>query len=234
MRVYKLTDQEGRTITDTHWAEGTTHTAKEPGNALCTSQVIHAYDSPIKAALFNVIHSNFSNPILWEADTPSVVANDNFKLGCKTLTTLRQIPMPQITTEQRVEVAIRCALVVYRNRTWVKWAKRWLSGADRSAANAANAANAAANAANDADAATDAATNAAYAAYDADAAAYDADAATYAAYAANAATYAAYAATAATYAANAATYADAANDHTLIDKIIMQIFPDRDRQGRRG
>jgi hypothetical protein len=87
------------------------------------------------------------------------------------------------------EFAIRVALKVYFEPSWVSWANNWLNGTDRSktAAYAAAAACAAANAA-----------NAAYSANAANAAnaAYAADAAANAAYAACAAANAAYSAAA--------------------------------------
>jgi len=51
----------------------------------------------------------------------------------------------------KAEFAIRCALWVYKEPTWVEWATRWLSGEDRTAATAAAAAAAADRAAADAD-----------------------------------------------------------------------------------
>jgi len=75
--------------------------------------------------------------------------------------------MPTPTTEQHVEFAIRCAMLVYKDEAWTKWATDWLECKGRSAR------------------AADAATYATYAAT------YAADAATYATYAA---TYAAAAA----------------------------------------
>src|SRR3990167_11319300 len=42
-----------------------------------------------------------------------------------------------------VEWAIRCAMAVYAEPSWARWAVRWLDGSDRSAASAARAARAA-------------------------------------------------------------------------------------------
>ena len=113
------------------------------------------------------------------------------KCGCKTLTTLKKISLPEISTEQRIEIAIRCAQLACKEPAWNEWASKWLSGEDRSkeSANAAYRAAAAAYAA-----------NAAYAAFAAGAGAYFADAAYYADADADAAA-AAYAASAARAAA---------------------------------
>jgi hypothetical protein len=45
---------------------------------------------------------------------------------------IREITLPEITTEQRVEIAIRVALTCYDDPTFVGWAEKWLSGEDRS------------------------------------------------------------------------------------------------------
>ena len=149
MKLYKLTDQNGNTRAETNWGENVTHKATGKGTRLCSDGVIHAYDSPLKAALFNPIHGNFKDSLLWESEG-DIVVNDHLKVGVKSLTTLRQIPLPEISTEKRVEFAIRCTLKVYPDARWVKWACSWLDGSDRSeaaawaAARAAEAARAAA------------------------------------------------------------------------------------------
>ena len=52
--------------------------------------------------------------------------------GCTKLTLLRQIDLPQITTEQRVRFGILCAKAVCDSPEWNAWADRWLDGSDRS------------------------------------------------------------------------------------------------------
>lgn len=51
--------------------------------------------------------------------------------------------MPTPTTEQRVEFAIRCGMLVYQDKAWTKWATDWLEGKDRSDRAACAAADAA-------------------------------------------------------------------------------------------
>jgi len=197
MKYYKLTDKNHETTNHTKWGEGITHKATGRGKDLCSEAVIHCYDHPLKAAFFNCIHASFDEPILWEGKAVRIVANDQTKIGCKQFTTERIIPLPQITTEQRVTIAILCAKEVYKDSGWNKWADSYLNNKDRSS----RAAYAAADAARDAAYADDAA-YAAYAARGAAAArayaaaaAADADAADDAAYAAaDAARDAAYAA----------------------------------------
>jgi hypothetical protein len=166
MKYYKLTDQNNRTTNHTQWGEGVTQKAVGKGQQLCSADVIHVYDHPLKAAIFNPIHADIKNPRLWEVRVKRVVANDNTKVGVKSCTTIKQIPLPEITTNQRVRFAIYCALKVYSDAGFVKWANGWLDGTDRTAyaaayaatyaatyasyaaTYAANAANAAAHAAN--------------------------------------------------------------------------------------
>jgi hypothetical protein len=181
MRLIKLTDEKGFTRGRTHWQVGTTHTAAGTGTKLCSNGVIHAYTSELLAALMNPAHSNFQNPLCFEAEG-DIITSDGTKVGCKSLTIIGIVKLPKVTITQRVSFGILCAKEVYIEPKWSEWADEWLSGEDRSK----KSANAAAYAA---DAAANAAANAAaaYAAYDATA--------TYAAYAA---------ATATAHAANAA------------------------------
>lgn len=160
---YKLTDQDNKTANNTLWGEGVTHTAKGRGKELCSADVIHVYAHPLLSVLFNPIHADIQNPKLWECQTTQVVNQDAFKIGVKSCTTTKEIPLPRITMEQRASFAIRCAKLVNRDKKWNKWADDWLSGKDRTyvAADAAGAA-----AADAADAAARAAGAAARAAID--------------------------------------------------------------------
>jgi hypothetical protein len=206
VKLYKLTTADGRTrvgkSNETQWGENVTHgvspTAGPP--KLCSATVIHAYASALLAELLDPCHGSFGySGKLWEAEGEVVISAPD-KVGCQTLTTLREIERPVVTTEQRVKFAILVARQVFGGKSpkWDKWAEDWLSGKDRSTYAATYAAAYVAYAA-----------NAAYATYAATYAAYAAAyAATYATYAAAYAAYATYAtANAATYAANAAANA---------------------------
>jgi len=163
-RLYKLTNADGTTKGPTQWGEGVMHTAKG-GGKLCTDAWLHAYRDPLQA-VFMAPRYGYSHPdaVLWECEG-EVGVDDGTKVGCTKLTTLRRADKPTMTREQCVEVAIRAAMTVNKNPSWVAWAEKWLDKTDRSRAAAYAAADAAAYAA-------DAAAYAAYAAYAADAAAY--------------------------------------------------------------
>jgi hypothetical protein len=224
MLKYKLTDADGytrrRKVGETYWLDGEEKQALGEGVALCTSGVIHFYDSPEIAAFTNPIHAEFTNPRLFELWIDEQVAHDGLKGGCKVAKLGKELPFPKISTKQAVEIAIRTALELTEDwagkAKFEQWASNWLSGKDRTAYAAYAAAHAAADAAYAAAHAADAATHAAYAAaHAARAAAHAARAAANAAAdaaadaAANAARAAANAATDAAYAAYAAAYAAA-------------------------
>lgn len=139
---YKLTDTKGQTRGGTQWGEGIAHVANGEGNCMCTSGVIHVYDHPLKAIMFDPVHANFGSYLLWECECSDPVADDWLKIGVKRCKTLRTIPAPEITTEQRVRFAILVALEVHEDRKFTDWAQDWLSGKNRSmeAAEAAEAA----------------------------------------------------------------------------------------------
>ncbi len=171
MKLYKITDKNGRTRAgfdnETQWGENIAHKAEGKGQELCTDKVIHAYTDPYLAVFFNPIGGGYNTKTmqLWEAKG-KVVAKASDKVGCKQLTTIKKIPIPKITTDQKVEVAIRCAVQVYKGTRFIKWANDWLDDTDRSraAGEAAWAAARAAGAARAAWAATRAAARAAWAA----------------------------------------------------------------------
>jgi hypothetical protein len=141
IKLYKLTDGDGKTRNGTQWGPGISHSGTGKGG-LCGPGWIHAYEHPLIAVLMNPIHANFQNPRLWEAEGEVGLRDGQLKCGCKTLTTVREIPLPSITTEMRVRFAILCAKEVCAYPAWNAWADRWLSGEDRTQA-AARAAEAA-------------------------------------------------------------------------------------------
>jgi len=147
VKYCKLTDKNNRTFGGTQWGEGVTYRATGDGNTLCSKDVIHVYDHPLKAVMFNPVHADFKKYNLWECRVGKVVVNDKLKVGVKQCTTIRQIEAPVITTEQRVRFAIYCALKVYHDESFEEWANNWLSGQDRSAEAAEAAAEAVAEAA---------------------------------------------------------------------------------------
>jgi len=136
--LYKLTDQNGQTYGETQWGPGVTHTAPGTGE-LCTNGWIHAYTDPLLAVFLNPIHANFQSPRLWECEGEVGADDHGLKVGCISLTTLRELPLPEVALDQRVRFAILCAIRGYSEPRWLAWAEGWLSGADRTAAAAAGA-----------------------------------------------------------------------------------------------
>jgi len=69
---------------------------------------------------------------LWECVGEPVV-DDYVKVGCTTLTTLREIPRPEVELDRRVRFGILAARTVWSEKVWIDWSESWLSGIDRSA-----------------------------------------------------------------------------------------------------
>lgn len=144
MKLVKLTDSAGQTFGGMQWGPGVTHTATGPeGGPLCSNSWIHAYEHPLLGVLHNPIHCNYRDAMMWEAEGEIGKREGQMKCGCRTLTTVRQIASPFVTTEQRVRYAIACA---WRRapENWREWARGWLTNQDRTAAWAAEAASEAA------------------------------------------------------------------------------------------
>lgn len=201
--LYKLTDQNMQTHRGCQWVLGEKKTTSGEGE-LCGPGWLHCYADPLLAVLLNPIHADYKNPRLFRARVGRKSKHDHgLKSGYTKMTLIEEIPVPAISTAQRVRFAILCAMKVYQDPGFVQWGETWLSGKDRSA----EAAEAAAEAAWAAGAAAWAA---AWAAEAAEAAAWD-EAAEAAAWAARAAARAAREADEAAWAATgAAARAEAA------------------------
>ena len=151
--IVKLTNAQGQTGapygTPLQWGLGVTHTVPW-GGVLCKSGVLHCYEAAtVRDALALAIlrdpeDGRFgSTARAWVCEGSGRHVRNGIKSGYETLTTVREIPLPQVTTEQRVECAIRLAWEVCDEPGWRAWAQAWLDGSDRTDAAAWAAADAA-------------------------------------------------------------------------------------------
>lgn len=134
-KLFKLTTIDNKTRpgqdNETQWGEGVTHTASGLG-VLCGPGFIHAYEtSPEVAILLNPIHANYQPFNLWECEGEVIKRDGILKVGCTSLTTIRQIPFTLPTSNQLVRAAIYMAKEVYNHPSWIEWANNWLNGSDR-------------------------------------------------------------------------------------------------------
>ena len=136
MKRWKLTDENDRTHGGCQWSEGVEHTA--PGGEPCTDGVIHWYADPLLAVLHDPIHGGYGETAhLWECEVAET-GTDGLKCWGTRCRTLRQVPLPAVSTEQRTRYAIFCAMEVLPppNTAWAEawqgWAEGWLAGKDRS------------------------------------------------------------------------------------------------------
>lgn len=131
MKLYKLTNTYGYTTNRTKWGVNVTHHAiGSPRQDLCSNGWIHAYTDPLLAVFFNPIGAAFNKPRLWEAKG-KIGKRKVYKVGCRTLTTVRELRLPKVTRKQRIAFALLVAMKVCKNRAFYVWAKQWLSGRDR-------------------------------------------------------------------------------------------------------
>ncbi len=102
--ICKLTDKDGKTRNNTQWGPGVSHKATRLGTALCTNQVIHYCEDEYLAVFANPTHSSFNpkNMRLWEFAPKIKVAGDAMKSACKEGTTIKEVPIPNLTVEQCV------------------------------------------------------------------------------------------------------------------------------------
>ena len=151
--IVKLTDAQGQTRGGMQWGPGVTHAVEYTG-ALCSAGVLHAYEaSSLRDALALAIlrdpeDGGFgSTARAWVCRGSGQHVSNGIKSGHETLTTVREIQLPAVSIEQRVECAIRLAWEVCDEPGWRAWAEGWLDGSDRTDAAAWAAADAAADAA---------------------------------------------------------------------------------------
>jgi len=145
MIYYKLTNQDGYTRRgekgETKWKPGVWQKPLSGRGTLCGPGWYHFYYSPDLSVLLNPIHADIKNPILWKTECRGKSQDDNgLKIGWTEARVIEQIPLPEWTITQKVAFAILCSLKVEQSEEYVKWAKDWLSGKDRTKETAADVA----------------------------------------------------------------------------------------------
>jgi hypothetical protein len=142
--LYKLTDENLTTQNNTKWVLGEWRETDGAEQSLCNSSWLHAYEDIYVAAFMYLVHVNYDNPRCFRAEGDGKFLSDpDGKCGVTRLRLVEEISLPTITKEQRIKIAILCALEVYHEASFVTWANNWLSGKDRSKDAAYNATNAA-------------------------------------------------------------------------------------------
>jgi hypothetical protein len=142
-KYYKLLSKEMTSHNDTKWELNVPISIEKPGKEMCTDQVLHCYNHPLLAVFLKPIHTNIKEPCLFEIVVDEIVNSDGLKFASKSQTLINEIPLPEISTEQRIAISIKIAKTVYKDEKWNEWADKWLSGEDRSSAAALAAARAA-------------------------------------------------------------------------------------------
>jgi len=150
MKLYKLTDENNRTYGGCQWGKNVTVETDGEGG-LCGPGFTHFYTDPLLAVFLNPIYRNFdlTTAHLWECEGTVAKKDRGLKVGCTRGTTIRRIPLPEVTLEQRVRFGILCAQEIPQPNAWNDWAEGWLSGKDRNGEATWAAAGAAAKAAAD-------------------------------------------------------------------------------------
>ena len=108
---------------------------------LCDPGWLHFYKHPLLAVLLNPLHANISHPRLFCVAAEGRTLNDyGLKVGYTKARLIEEVPLPGVTTKQRVMFAILCARTVFFDKIWIAWASAWTLGENRTEAAAEAAA----------------------------------------------------------------------------------------------
>ena len=131
MKCYKLTEWNYKSKDNRIWGEGIEHTTIG-GGVFSDPCWIHAYSHPVLASLLNCIGECFTNPVLWEAESgPRLEGPSGINVATTRLKTIKIIPLPELTLEQKIKIALRCVLSQLESEEYAEWAQKWLDGSDR-------------------------------------------------------------------------------------------------------
>jgi hypothetical protein len=127
----KLTTQDMTTHNGCEWTVGEWKETDGSGD-MCGPGWLHCCDDPLLAVLHNPIHAGIDNPMLWEIEVGGEKKTDGLKSAYTRMRIVKAMPLPEITTMQKIAYAILCAKEVCADKAWNAWADAWLSGKDRS------------------------------------------------------------------------------------------------------
>jgi len=129
--IYKLTDQRMQTWNGCQWVLNKPHETSGKGE-LCGPGWLHAHTSPYLAVLLNFLHADFKHPRLFRGKAwGAYKADSGLKVGYTRMMLVEELPVPKFTKVQRVAFAIFCAQAVCDHVAFKRWARRYLSGEDR-------------------------------------------------------------------------------------------------------
>jgi hypothetical protein len=143
--LYKLTNEYNGTYNNTIWGKNVTNSVnpfylQNNGARMCSAYWIHAYTHPLLAAIFNPMHANFERPKLWMAKGTVGATEKGLKVGVKSLTTIKQIPLPRVTNKQMQRFALLVGIMYWteadnpdKSPTFIKYANLVLRGRKLSA-----------------------------------------------------------------------------------------------------
>jgi class 3 adenylate cyclase len=133
--AYVLTDHRNRSTDGREWGPGISNEASghdeedEDGYIPC-------YTSPAVAALLNAQYERLKTPRLWEATIDREPAPGEALVGCRIVTTTRQVTVPSVTGQHHARFAVLCARAAYAGGVYETefghWADTWLAGHDTS------------------------------------------------------------------------------------------------------
>jgi hypothetical protein len=129
----KLTHFDRTTYGDCQWIVGEWKETSGDG-PLCSDGWIHVYEhGPVLAEILSPLHTDHGNGRrMWRVEIGGETKRDGqSKFGVTRCRLLEELPVPDITPQNRIEFAIRCAKRVCRNEEWNEWADRWLKGPGR-------------------------------------------------------------------------------------------------------
>jgi len=130
--AYKFLTPQLTSYDNFQWEIGKEYTIDRPGNVMCSNDVFHCYNNPLLAEFMMPMHLFEKDYDLYKIEVPEFVNSDGLKFASKSQTIIEKVERPVITNEQRIEIAIRVAKLVYVNVEWNEWADKWLTGEDRS------------------------------------------------------------------------------------------------------
>ena len=135
---YKLTSQKMQTYGGFQWEPDAWYSSidaifKDSQRSLGSEAWFHCCDNPIVAIMQNPVEGQIIDPRLFRCNVKGSKRGEmGLKFGFTYMRLGEELECPKITLNQLLAFGILCVKEICKEKGWLEWADKWLSGVDRS------------------------------------------------------------------------------------------------------
>lgn len=129
-KLYLMTDEHDYSHGYRYWFPGAVHSTSGQGGLFGPGWIL-CFRNPILAAFLAPTHDPYEHPRLWLGEGDIGICDHGLAIGSQKLTAIKRVRLPELSSDQRIHLAIMASRKVYQEESYVEWTDRWLDGKRR-------------------------------------------------------------------------------------------------------